>query len=102
MTLDQTTIAPIFPMWLIFLLFVFGAASVILQFFLIRRRLGHSRALVISILRLGAILFLISFALNPSLVAKKEHRTSPTVAILLDTSLSMGQPGQTGKSQPSG
>jgi uncharacterized protein with von Willebrand factor type A (vWA) domain len=40
--------------------------------------------------------------LNPSLVAKKEHRTSPTVAILLDTSLSMGQPGQTGKSQPSG
>jgi len=97
MTLDQTTIAPIFPMWLIFLLFVFGAASAILQFFLIRRRLGHSKALIISILRLGAILFLISFALNPSLVVKKEHRTSPTVAILLDTSLSMGQPGQTGK-----
>jgi uncharacterized membrane protein len=97
MTLDQTTIAPIFPMWLIFLLFVFGAASVILQFFLIRRRLGHSRALAISILRLGAIFFLISFALNPSVIAKLEHKTSPTVAILLDTSLSMGQPGQKGK-----
>jgi hypothetical protein len=97
MTVDQATIAPIFPLWLILLLFILGLASVILQFFLIRRRLGHSRALFISILRLGTILFLISFALNPSLVAKKEYKTSPTMAILLDTSLSMGQPGQKGK-----
>ena len=64
---------------------------------MIRGRLGHSRALGLSILRLGAILFLISFAFNPSLVAKKEHKISPTIAILLDTSQSMGQPGQKGK-----
>ena len=94
MNLDQTTIAPIFPLWLILLLFILGLASVILQFFLIRRKLGHSRALTISILRLGAIFLLISFALNPSFIARLEHKTSSTIAILLDTSLSMGQPGQ--------
>jgi uncharacterized membrane protein len=62
-----------------------------------RGRLGHSRALDLSLLRLGAISFLIAFALNPSLVAKKEHKVSPAIAVLLDTSQSMSQPGRPGK-----
>jgi len=97
MNLDQITIAPVFPLWLILLLFSLGFASVIVQFRLLRRRLGHSRAQGLSFLRLGAISFLITFALNPSLVTKKEHKVLPSIAILLDTSQSMGQPGRPGK-----
>ena len=97
MNLDQITIAPVFPLWLILLLFSLGFASTIVQFRLLRRRLGHSRALGLSFLRLGAISFLITFALNPSLVTKKEHKVLPAIAILLDTSQSMGQPGRPGK-----
>jgi uncharacterized membrane protein len=91
MNLDQITIAPVFPLWLILLLFSLGFISAIVQFHLLRGRLGHSRALGLSFLRLGAISFLIAFALNPSLVAKKEHKVLPAIAILLDTSQSMGQ-----------
>jgi len=97
MNLDQMTIAPVFPLWLIFVLFSLGLASAIVQYRLIRQRLGHSRALGISILRLGAISFLVAFALNPSMVVKREHKVTPAIAILLDTSQSMGQPGRPGK-----
>ncbi len=94
MNLDQITIAPVFPLWLILLLFSLGFASAIAQYRFMRGKLGHSRALGLSLLRLGAISFLIAFALNPSLVAKKEHKVSPAIAVLLDTSQSMGQPGR--------
>ncbi len=97
MNLDQITIAPVFPLWLILLLFSLGFASAIAQYRFMREKLGHSRALGLSLLRLGAISFLIAFALNPSLVAKKEHRAIPSMAVLLDTSQSMGQSGGPGK-----
>jgi uncharacterized membrane protein len=97
MNLDQITIAPVFPLWLILLLFSLGFASAIAQYRFMREKLGHSRALGLSLLRLGAISFLVAFALNPSLVAKKEHKVLPAIAILLDTSQSMGQPGSPGK-----
>jgi len=97
MNLDQMTIAPVFSLWLILLLFSLGVVSVVIQYRLMLGRLGHSRALWLCLLRLGAIFFLIAFALNPSLVTKKEHKVSPAIAILLDTSQSMGQPGGPGK-----
>jgi len=96
MSLRQITVTPVFPLWLIFLLFFVGLAAVIVQYWLIRRRLGPSRALAISFLRLTAISLLISFALSPSLVSKKEHKISPSIAILLDTSQSMGLSGAGG------
>ena len=97
MNWDRITIVPFFPRWVIVVLLGIGLASVIVQYRLIRGRLGAGRALSLSILRLLAISFLIAFALNPSLVARKEHRISPSIAILLDTSQSMGLPGRTGK-----
>jgi len=97
MNLDQITIAPVFPLWLILLLFSLGFASAIAQYRFMREKLGHSRALGLSLLRLGAISFLVAFALNPSLVAKKEHKVFPAIAVLLDTSQSMAQSGGPGK-----
>ena len=97
MNLDPLTIAPIFPMGLIFLLFALGLASSIAQYRVIRRKLGQVRALELSLLRLGAISFLVAFALNPSWVTKKEHKVPPAIAILVDTSRSMGQSGSNEK-----
>jgi len=97
MSLDRITIAPVFPLWLILLLFLLGFASAIAQYRFMREKLGHSRALGLSLLRLGAISFLVAFALNPSLVAKKEQKVLPAIAVLLDTSQSMGQSGGSGK-----
>ncbi len=97
MNLHQITIAPIFPLWLILLLFFLGFASAIAQYGSLRRKLGRSRALGLSFLRLGAICLLVAFALNPSLVAKKEHKVFPAIAVLLDTSQSMAQSGGPGK-----
>ena len=80
-------------MEVIFLLLFLGLAAVVLQFWIIRKRLGNSKALVISFLRLFAIFSLISFALNPSLAERKEHKMSTPVAVLIDTSQSMSQTG---------
>ena len=91
MTLSQMAVAPVFPVWLIILILCLGLASAFAQYRATRERLGHARALAISLLRLGAISLLAAFALNPSLVAKMEHRLAPSVAILVDTSQSMGQ-----------
>ncbi len=74
MTLNQVAISPVFPLWLIFLLLFFGLAAAVYQYWLIRRRLGSPRAAVLSLLRLGALFLLISFALNPSLWARKEQK----------------------------
>jgi uncharacterized membrane protein len=97
MNWEQVTLAPIFPIWLIVVLLLLGTGAVIVQYRLIRGRLGPSSALGLSILRWVALFFLIGLALNPSLVTRKEHKVSPAIAILLDTSYSMGQPGSTGK-----
>jgi uncharacterized membrane protein len=97
MNLSQLTITPVFPLWLIVLLFLLGLAGVILQYPLIRKRLGDRRTLVISLLRLVAVFSLVSFALNPSLVEKKEDRVSMPLAVLVDTSRSINQAGSGGK-----
>lgn len=91
MSANQIATAPVFPLWLIILLFCIGLASVFAQYRATRDKLGKIRALIISSLRLGAISLIIAFALNPSLVARKEQRISPAIAILVDTSQSMGQ-----------
>jgi len=97
MRLDQITIIPIFPVWLIALLFVLGAAAVVIQYRLIRKKLGNLRAVGLSLLRLLALSLLISIALNPSVTKKEELKVSPAVAVILDTSQSMGLPGTGGK-----
>ncbi len=96
MSVNQITIAPVFPLWLIILLFCLGFVSVLAQYRATLDKLGKTRALIISFLRLGAISLLVAFALNPSLVTKKEHKIAPAIAILVDTSQSMGQsaPGE--------
>jgi uncharacterized membrane protein len=99
MKLSQMTLAPVFPFWLIFLLLFLGLLAVILQYRLIRKRIGRKRAGAISILRLSVYFFLISFALNPSLTEKKEHRASQPLAVLIDTSQSMNHAGPGGKSR---
>jgi len=90
MSLSPITIAPIFPLWLIVLLFILGAAAAIFQYRLARKRLNRREALVLSLLRLAAFGLLISFALNPSRVERKEQSVLPKVAVLVDTSQSMG------------
>ena len=91
------SLMPIFPPWLILLFLFLGLGLVLLQYVLIRGKLGSSRALVISLLRCFSFFLLISFALNPLFISKKEHRISPPLAILIDTSQSMGLPGAMGK-----
>lgn len=91
MSVNQITIAPVFPLWLIILLFCLGFVSVLAQYRATLDKLGKTRTLIISFLRLGAISLLVAFALNPSLVAQKEHKIAPAIAILVDTSQSMGQ-----------
>jgi uncharacterized membrane protein len=93
MSLNQITIAPVFPVWLIILLFGLALAAVWLQYSVSRAKLGNMRALIVSFLRLAAIAILVAFALNPSLVATRGHKLSPAIAIVLDTSASMGQSG---------
>ena len=85
------TLAPVFPFWLIIALFCLVLVSVLIQFKVTRKRLGKMRALILSLLRLGAVSILVAFALNPSLVSREEHRVSPAIAVLIDTSQSMGQ-----------
>jgi len=83
---------------LILILLFLGWAAVIVQYVLLRRRLGSSKAIIISLPRLGVILLLLSFALNPSAIARKEHKMLSPIAILLDTSQSMGLATLSGKS----
>jgi uncharacterized membrane protein len=90
-------IAPVFPLWLIILLFCLAMAQAAFQCVKSWTKLGHRRALVISLLRFAAIVVLAVFALNPSVVTRKEHRISPAIAIIVDTSESMGQSAAGGK-----
>jgi uncharacterized membrane protein len=91
MSLYPITIAPVFPVGLIMLLFGLALAAVWVQYRLSRAKLGNNRALVLSLLRLAAIAILVAFALNPSLIATQVHELSPGIAIVVDTSDSMGQ-----------
>ena len=99
MNLSQIILSPVFPFWLILLLLFLGLAAVILQYWLIQKRLGRQRAVVVSILRLCALFLLISFAFNPSLIERKERKASGSFAILIDTSQSMNQAGSGGRNR---
>ncbi len=93
MTLNQIAISPVLPLWLIFLLLSLGLGAAIYQYWLLRKRLGSPRAAVLSLLRLGALFLIISFALNFSLWVRNERKVTQSLAILLDTSQSMSLPG---------
>ena len=97
MRLGEITFVPIFPAWLIGLLLCLGVAAVLILYRLIRKKLGSLRAMGLSVLRLLALSLLISFALNPSVTRKEEHKVSAAVAVILDTSGSMGLSGAGGK-----
>ncbi|HSB05466.1 MAG TPA: glutamine amidotransferase [Thermodesulfobacteriota bacterium] len=99
MNLSQVILSPVFPSWLILLLLFVGLAAVILQYGLIRKRLGRQRALGVSILRLCVLLLLISFAFNPSLIERKERKASGSFAILIDISQSMNEAESAGKNR---
>ena len=93
MNLSKITVAPIFPVWLILLLFFLGLGGTILQYWLVQRRLGGPKAFSISLLRLGSIIMILSFALNPFWVTRNERRVNPALNIFIDSSPSMGLPG---------
>ncbi len=99
MNLNRIILTPVFPFWLVLLLLFLGLAAVILQYWLIRKRLGHKRAGAISILRLFVLSLLILFALNPSRIEKREDRVSPSIAVLIEASQSMNEAGSGGKSR---
>ncbi len=84
--------APIVPLWLIIVLLAAGISAVYLQYRIVRRKLGPGKALLLSLLRLSTFCLLLLFALNLSLTNRKEHRVAPEVAIIVDTSPSMGLP----------
>jgi uncharacterized membrane protein len=94
MNLKQFWMEPLLPVWLILLLFLFGLGSVLIQYRLLSRRLNPYRALAISVLRLIAVSLLISLALNPFSIIRKEHRVIPSLAVLVDSSATMNLPGR--------
>jgi uncharacterized membrane protein len=97
MSLNQITIEPIIPLWLIALLYSLGLTAALIQYRLTRGKLGRKRALIISLLRLGSISFIVAFSLNPSLVTEKVHRVAPALAVLVDMSRSMERPAFPGQ-----
>jgi len=97
MNLNPIAIAPVFPVALIVLLFGLAVTAVWVQYRMSRVKLGKKRALVLCSLRLLAVATLVAFALNPSLIATQVHQLLPAVAIVVDTSGSMGQSGIDGR-----
>lgn len=94
MSLDKIVIEPMIPLGLIFLLFSLGGLAALVQYGLIRKRLVRHKAITIALLRLCTLFLLLSFLLNPFSLEKKEHPVPPSLAILFDTSPSMGLSGQ--------
>ena len=90
MIFGQITVDPLLPWWGILLLFSLGLALAALQYRSIHGKVGRSRAVILCLFRLSAMAFLILIALSPSLVSKREQRVFPSLAVLLDTSQSMG------------
>ena len=64
MNLFGITLAPALPIWLIIALFCLVLVSAVVQFRRTREKLGKARALILSLLRLGAVSILVAFALN--------------------------------------
>ena len=96
MSSGQIAIAPIIPFWLVLLLLLLGLGLILHQYLLIRKRVGGSKALMISLLRLGVLSLLVSFFLNPAFLERRKHTIRPPLAVLVDSSQSMGLTGNDG------
>jgi uncharacterized membrane protein len=92
MTPIPVTIAPVLPLWLIFILSAAAGVFALVQYKKIRDRLGSRRAGCLSLLRLCAVWLIVAFALNPLLITHKSHKVIPAIAVIVDTSWSMRQP----------
>ena len=88
---NTLTMAPIIPWWVMLALLGIGVGLTVAQYRRVRDRLDKKRAFIVSALRLSAIVLILTFALNPSILVNEEHPIPPTIAILLDTADSMGQ-----------
>jgi uncharacterized membrane protein len=95
--MGQFSATPILPLWLIVFLLCAAVAAAVIQYRLIYKRLGSKKASMIALLRLGAFSLLILFALNASLTFRKERKVPSAIAVIVDTSQSMGLPGRDGK-----
>lgn len=93
MTPDRLYFSPLLPLWLILVLYAAVLVSALLQYRSCARRLTRGRALTLAVLRLLALVTLVSFCLNPTLLRFEEKKIMPSVAIVIDTGESMGQPG---------
>ncbi|MBM4332697.1 MAG: hypothetical protein FJ117_16050 [Deltaproteobacteria bacterium] len=96
MSLKEITLSPILPIWLIVILLALSIAVLILLSPRLRKRVGPHRVLWISCLRLSAFFLLIGFFLNPTSTERVEKKTSPSLALFVDTSPTMGLPVKDG------
>jgi len=99
MTWKDITLSPLLPLWLILALLGLGVLALILQYPRLRTRVGRRRCLWLSALRLGALLLLIGCFLDPASTERVEKKSSPTLALFVDTSSTMALPGRGGKSR---
>jgi len=99
MNWKDITLSPLLPLWLILGLLGLGILALILQYPRLRTRVGGSRCLWLSVLRLGALLMLVGCFLDPASTERVEKKSSPTLALFVDTSSTMGLPGKGGKSR---
>ncbi|HEX7371237.1 MAG TPA: hypothetical protein VF372_00350, partial [Thermodesulfobacteriota bacterium] len=99
MTWKDITLSPFLPPWLILVLLGLGILALILQHPRLRKRVGRSRSLWLSALRLAALLLLMGCFLDPASTERVEKKSSPTLALFVDTSSTMGLPGKGGKSR---
>jgi len=97
MNWKDITLSPLLPLWLILALLGLGILALILQYPRLRTRVGGSRCLWLSVLRLGALLMLVGCFLDPASTERVEKKSSPTLALFVDTSSTMGLPGKGGR-----
>jgi uncharacterized membrane protein len=97
MSWEEITLSPILPTWLIVFILCLGILALVFQYGFLQNRVGRKRGLWLSLLRLGAFFLLIGFFLNPTATARLEKKASPSLALLVDTSSTMGLPGREGK-----
>lgn len=90
--MSQITIAPVFSWLVIILISCLVLLFTLMQYNFIRNKLGRRRAGIVSLLRFAAISLIVIFAMNPSLIATRGQRVAPSIAVIIDTSPSMGQP----------
>ncbi|MGE5254947.1 MAG: glutamine amidotransferase [Planctomycetaceae bacterium] len=99
MTWKDITLSPFLPAWLILGLLGLGVLGLVLLYPPLRKRVGPSRSLWLSALRLGALLLLIGCFLDPAFTQKVERKSSPALALFVDASSTMGLPGKGGKTR---